>query len=194
MLAGAGVVGADRADAVDVAGWRADVGTFGTALAGLAAALVHAAQRAGVVRRHTPGSSLALTFVALGVDRPRFRLRHALTEDRARRRPGPRRSSSGPANGLRVSPDGRHFLAVASSVTGAAAAGNVRRRPAVADGSAGRRRDVAGVDGDFVDDERMLLVDVLDRGVELRLESVDGGGRHVDGHDRRASSCPIRAS
>ena len=145
---------------------------FGTALFGVAAALFTLPARWSRPAAYA-GLVTAAMFVTLGVDRNALRLRRALTEDSARATPGSQSELTGLARDLRVSPDGSHFLAVRTAM---GIRPNAARRPALVTGRVGSpARDVVGIDGDFVDDGRLLLVDLLDSGVELRLEGVDGG-------------------
>jgi len=148
-------------------------GTLGTALAGLAAALFTAQTPRS---RQAAFAAIVATSAAtaVGVDRSVWTHREALAESTARAALVSETDLGGAGQGLRVSPDGKHFLVLrAPSVRRAAA------RPAqvlLAGRVGGEVRELAAVAGDFVDDERMLLLDVLDSGVALRLERVDGGG------------------
>jgi Zn-dependent protease with chaperone function len=148
------------------------LGSFATSLLGVAAALFTVRTRWSRPAAYT-GLVTAALFATLGIDRRAIVLRRVLRDDSARATLESETELSTPAGQLRVSPDGRHFLALRTPT-------NVR--PAVTPRSVlvtgqvgGPSRDLAGVDGDFIDDARMLVLNVLDRGVELRVESVDGG-------------------
>jgi len=148
------------------------LGTFATALFGLAAAMFTVQQRWS--RPAAYGGLVAASLVAaLGVDRRALALRHALVELTARATPESETPLGGQAYSLRVSPDGRHFLVLQSPVYRP----GVRPRANLVTGRVGGRpREVTGADAEFVDGARLLMVAVLDRGLELRLESADGSG------------------
>lgn len=149
------------------------LGTLGTALAGVAGALftVQArwSRRAGYA-----GLVAAAATATVGVDRSALRLEHALSEGMAQGTQVSETDLDAAAQGLRVSPNGMFFLA-ARMQTGRRASG--RSAESLLAGRVGEKaREVPAISGDFLDDESMLLLDVLERGVELRLERVDGNG------------------
>jgi Zn-dependent protease with chaperone function len=147
------------------------LGALGTALIGIAATLFLTPmrwRRAGAYAGLVAGATLA----TVGVDRRALSLRDALAETTARATPVAQMDLGGAAYGLRVSPNGSRFLAMRPPMT---------RRPAAQQTAAlvvgrfdGPVREVSAIGGDFVDDERILVLAALDGGVELRLERVDG--------------------
>jgi Zn-dependent protease with chaperone function len=144
------------------------VGAFATALFGLGAALFTVQARWSRPAAYV-GLVAASLVAALSVDRRALALRHALAEANARATPTSETPLDGQAYSLRVSPDGSHFLATVTAYRP-----GVRARPhLVTGGVGGLSREVAGADAEFVDDGRLLVVAVVDRGVELRLESAD---------------------
>lgn len=148
------------------------LGTLGTALVGLAAALLTAqtrwSRRAGVA-----GLVVAATAVTVSVDRSAFRLRGALREATAQATPASETDLAGAGQGLRMSPDGTHFLVLRLPTERRAA---VRAAQSLLVGRMGGEvREVPAIAGDFVDDDRMLLIEPRDAGLELRLERVEGG-------------------
>jgi hypothetical protein len=148
------------------------VGAFATALFGVAAASFTVQARWGRPAAYA-ALVLASAFAFLGVDRRALALRHALTEVTARATPEKETALGGQAYSLRVSPEGRHFVAMQTPVYRP----GVRPRPILVTGLVGGRpRETGGADAEFVDDARLLIVTALDRGVELRLENVDSVG------------------
>jgi len=148
------------------------VGTLATTLIGIAAALFTV--RRPAVRRVAYGSLAAAALVGvLAVDREAFSLRDALRETTARATMVSETDLGGAAHGLRVSPNGTSFLATRFP---AGRRGSARAGVTITAGRLGGPvRDVAGIGAEFVDDERLLVLDVLDGGdVELRLERLDG--------------------
>jgi len=146
-------------------------GAFATALFGLAAALFTVQARWSRPAAYA-GLVAASTFTALGVDRRALALRHALAEVTAPATLQSETPLDGQAYSLRVSPDGSHFLAMVTAYRP-----GVRARPHfVTGGVGGRPREIAGADAEFVDNGRLLVVAMVDRGVELRLESADSSG------------------
>jgi hypothetical protein len=122
-------------------------------------------------------SQAGVALVTLGVDRTALSLRNALTEVTARATLVSETDVGTAAHGLRVSPSGSHFLAMQSPV---GRRGTARRRTVLLIGRfGGASREVSAVDGDFVDDRRVLVVDALEHGMELRLEPVDSGAAPV---------------
>jgi len=165
------VVQAVQMRSVPVTGARA-VGAFATALFGVAAALFTVQSRWSRPAAYA-GLALASLIAILGFDRRSMSLRHALAEATARATPDSETPLGGQAYSLRVSPDGRHFVAMQSPTFRP----GVRARAILVTGRVGGRpREVVGADAEFVDDARLLMVAALDRGVELRLESADSGG------------------
>jgi len=148
------------------------VGAFATALFGVAAALFTVQTRWGRPAAFA-GLVMASTFATLSIDRRAIALRRALAEDAARATLESQTELGGYAGQLRVSPDGRHFLAVQTPVRVSPAA---RPRSSLITGVVGGSvREVVAIDADFVDDARLLVLNELDRGaLELRIESVDG--------------------
>ena len=146
---------------------------FATALFGVAAALF-----TGQARWSRPGAYaglvMAAAFATLSVDRHAIAMRRVLTEDTAQATLDSEAELSGPASQLRVSPSGTQFLALRLPTRMASTA--TPRASLVTGRLGGQTREVAGIDADFVDDARVLVLDVLDHdGLELRIESVDGG-------------------
>jgi Zn-dependent protease with chaperone function len=148
------------------------VGAFATALFGVAAALFTVR-----TRWSKPAASVGLVTAAavatVGVDRAAITLRHTLVESTAHATFDVETALGGMTRALHVSPDGTHFL-VARMPT-SYRAGVVPKISLVAGRLGGPAREVVGVDGDFVDEARMLIVAPVDRGLELRLESADDG-------------------
>ena len=149
------------------------IGTLGTALFGVAAVLLTGSSRAG--RRSGYGTLVAAgVLVVLGVDWASFSLRSALAETTARATPAGESDLGSGASGLRVSPNGERFLALRLPAGRRAA---TRQTLALMVGRVGgATREVSAIAGEFVDDDRLLLVDVLDQGLELRLERADTAG------------------
>jgi len=146
------------------------VAAFATALSGVAAALLTMRTRWS---RPTAYASFAVAaaLAALGLDRAAMTLRGALTETTARATPVSETDLGAAGNGLRVSPSGTHFLV---SRTPMGYRPTVRPRLSLLAGRVGGSvRDVQAIAGEFVDDDRMLVIDPLEHGVELRLERVD---------------------
>jgi Zn-dependent protease with chaperone function len=171
LTAAAVVVQAVRMPSMPFAGAPV-VGAFATALFGVAAALLTVQARWSRPAAYA-GLALAFAFAFLGVDRRALALRHALTEGRARATPESETELGGQAYSLRVSPNGHHFLAMQTPTYRP----GTRPRPVLIAGRVGGRpREINGADGEFVDDGRLLMVTVLDRGVELRLERADSVG------------------
>jgi Zn-dependent protease with chaperone function len=148
-------------------------GTLGTVLAGVAAAALTMQTRRSRQAGYA-GLVAAAVIATASVDRSAFSLRNALAETTARATPVSETDLGGPAQRLRVSPDGTHFLALRES---RARRTTPRLMATLLAGRVGGEvRELAATSGEFVDNERMLMLDVLDRGVELRLERVDGAG------------------
>jgi len=149
---------------------------LGTAVIGLAAALFFLPVRWSRPAAFS-GLAAGVALAALGVDRTALSLRNALTEVAARATLVSETDVGTAAYGLRVSPSGSHFLAMQSPV---GRRGTERRRTVLLIGRfGGAAREVSAVDGDFVDDRRVLVVDALEHGMELRLEPVDSGAAPV---------------
>jgi hypothetical protein len=149
------------------------VGAFATALFGVAAALFTMQARWSRPTAYA-GLVMAAAFATLGIDHRAIVLRRALAEDKARATFESQTELSGPATRLRVSPDGRHFLAFRTPVRIQSTV--APRATLVAGRIGGVVRDVAGFDAEFVDDTRLLVLNELDRGsMELRIETVEGG-------------------
>jgi Zn-dependent protease with chaperone function len=153
------------------------VGTVATALFGIAAALFTVQARWGRPAAYA-GLVLAAALATVGVDRRSVILRRALTEDKSVARATLVSSTElgGMAQRLRVSPGGGRFLATRLP-TGP---GRMASRPTLVIGSvSGSIQDLAAVDGDFVDENRVLLLGAIDDGAELRLETVDGAATPI---------------
>ena len=160
-----------RAPSMPLAG-APTVGGFATALFGVVAALFTVQARWSRPAAYA-GLALASLVAVLGFDRRSMALRHALAEGTARATPESETQLGGQAYSLRVSPDGHHFLAMQTPTYRP----GVRPRAVLVTGRVGGRpREVVAADAEFVDDARLLMVAVLDRGVELRIESADSGG------------------
>jgi len=147
------------------------VGTVATALFGSAAALFTVQARWGRPAAYA-GLVLASVLATVVVDRRAVMLRRALTEERSIARATLVSSTElgGMAQRLRVSPGGVRFLATRLP-TGA---GRMAARTTLVMGVVGGpTRDLAAVDGDFVDDGRVLLLGAINDGAELRLETAD---------------------
>jgi Zn-dependent protease with chaperone function len=147
------------------------LGTLGTVMFGIAAVLF-TLPAPRMHRLGYAGLAVAASVAALGVDLSALSHRNALTETTARAIPDGDTDLGRAASGLRVSPNGASFLAM--RLPGG-------RRPRAGAGLAlmvgrvgGPVREVAAIAGDFVDDERILVLDALDQGLEVRLERVDG--------------------
>ena len=141
------------------------LGTLGTALAGLAAAMFTIKARASKPAGYA-GLAAAAVIAGLGVDRAAMRLRNALTETTARATLVSETEVSGPATGLRVSPSGTHFIARRATFA---------RRPQlslVAGKFGATPREIGASDGDFVDDNRIVVFDAIDAGIEVRQYSL----------------------
>ena len=152
------------------------VGTLGLAIVGLAAALFVAP-----MRWSRPAAFATLVAgaaaVMLGVDRQALALRGALAATTARATLVSEAELGGAAYGLRVSPDGSHFLAMRAP-TGRR--GTPRRTASLLLGRfGGSVRELTAVGGGFVDDRRVLVLDALERGLEVRLESVDSAAAPI---------------
>ena len=147
------------------------IGTFATALFGLAAVLLTRSTR---VTRPAGYATLVVAgaLATLSVDRAAFSLRGALAETTAAATPAGATDLGSAASSLRVSPDGEHFLALRMPAGRRAMA---RQTLALMVGRVGGAvREVSAIAGDFVDDDRLLVLDVLDQGeLELRLERAD---------------------
>ena len=143
------------------------LGTLGTAMFGIGAALL----TAGTTRsRTTAFATLAAAAIMamLGVDRSALSLKGALTETTARATHDAESTVGGTASGLRVSPNGERFLAMSIAV------GRRTSTPTLLTGRVGGPvRELSAVAGDFLDDQRVLALDVIDQGVEIRIERVD---------------------
>ena len=143
------------------------LGTLGTAVAGLGAALGTIKGRGS---RPAGYASLATATVlaGMGVDRSAMKLRNALTETTGRATQVSETEVSGPAIGLRVSPSGTHFIARRTTYA---------RRPQlslVAGRFGGTPREIDATDGDFVDDNRIVVFDEIDAGIEVRQYALEG--------------------
>jgi len=148
------------------------LGTLGTVLAGVAAASLTLqtrwSRRAGYV-----GLAAAAVIATLSMDRGAFTLSNALTETTSQATPVSETDLGGPAQRLRVSPDGTHFLALRAP--SGARRTMPRVMPVLIVGRVGGDvRELAATSGEFIDNERMLLVDVLEHSVVVRQELVDG--------------------
>jgi len=146
------------------------VGTFATVLAGIVAALFTTE-----TRRHRAAGFAGLAAVAalatVSVDRTAWTLRHALTETVGRAVPDVESDVGSVAHQLRVSPTGTHFMVTRFSQSRQNATVVLLGRVG------GAVRDLPAVAGEFVDSSHVLLLDVLDGAIELRLEHVDSVGR-----------------
>ena len=151
------------------------LGTLGTAIIGVAAALV-----VFPVRWSRPAAFAGLVAgaaaVTAGVDRASLRLRDALTETTARATPVSQTDVGDAVYGLRVSPDGSRFLAMSSPM---GRRGTPRQTVLLVGRLGGRVREVSALAAEFVDDERILILDALQQGMELRIEPVDSGAAPI---------------
>ena len=148
------------------------VGAFATALFGLAAALF-VIQRPWSRPAGYAGLVVAAAVATLGIDRASITLRRTLTEDTARATLESETPLGGMAGALHVSPDGSRFLATRMPTS--YRAGVVQKTSLVTGRVGGPPRDVVGMDGDFVDDARVMVVAAIEGGLELRVESADDG-------------------
>ena len=143
------------------------LGTLGTALAGLGAALFTIKARGSKPAGYA-GLGAAALLVGLGVDRSAMELRNALTETTGRATLVSETDVSGPAIELRVSPSGTSFIARRTTYA---------RRPQlslVAGKFGGTLREIDATDGAFVDDNRIVVFDEIDPGIEVRQYSLEG--------------------
>jgi len=164
---------------VPLSGWVGNslVGTLGTAVVGLAAALFFSPMRWSRPAAFA-GLIAGAAVVTVGVDRQALALRHALTTTNARATLLAEADlGGGAAYGLRVSPDGAHFLAMRSPI---GPRGTRRRTASLILGRfGGSVRELTAVGGDFVDDRRLLVLGALDGAMEIRLEPVDSGAAPI---------------
>lgn len=152
------------------------VGTLGTLLLGLAAALL-TAPRAPVRRAGLGGLVVATGVAVAGVDVSALAMRRALAETRASATLVSETDLGGAAYGLRVSPAGTHFLVMRSPTV---------RRPGarpmlslVVGRMGGPTRELAAFAAEFVDEEHVLVLEALEHGVEVRLEATDSAAAPV---------------
>ena len=165
-IAGAGVIAQAMKGQATATG-NALLGTLGTALAGLGAAFLTIKARASKPAAYA-GLAAAVVLAGLGVDRSAMRLRNALTETAGRASLVSETDVSGPAIGLRVSPSGTGFIARRTTYA---------RRPQlslVAGKFGSPPREIAATDGDFVDDNRIVVYDEIEPGIEVRQVTLDG--------------------
>ena len=148
------------------------VGAFATSLFGVAAALFTVRTRWSKPAAYA-GLVMAAGVATVGVDRASIALRRTLVESTARATVDAETPLGGMARALHVSSDGTHFLA--ARMPASYRAGVVERMSLLAGRVGGPSREVVGADGDFVDETRLLVVAPVERGLELRLEGVDGG-------------------
>ena len=149
------------------------IGTFAATLFGVAAVLF---TRSSPTSRRTGYGVLvaAAALGVLGVDRASFSLRSALSEATAQATPAGESDLGSAASGLRVSPDGERFIALRLP-----AGRRAMTRPTLqltVGLVGGAMHEVSGIAGDFVDDDRLLVLDAVDQGLELRLEHADTVG------------------
>jgi Zn-dependent protease with chaperone function len=170
VLVGAGVAVQLSRGPLRSLGGVSMVGTFGTVLVGIAAALFMVRARWALLTGFAT-LAVSIVFLTMSVDLTSVRLRHALTEDTAKATDVASTELNGVASGLHVSPDGSHFVAMWSEM---GVRPSPRRRASLATGKIGARpREIPGTEADFVDDARLLVMDLLDSTVVLRLENVD---------------------
>jgi Zn-dependent protease with chaperone function len=148
------------------------MGAFATALFGVAAALFTVQTRWSKPAGYA-GLVVAAAVAAVGIDRTSVALQRTLVEDTARATLEGETRLGSMARALRVSPDGGHFLAARMPASFRAA--TVPKTSLVTGRVGGPSRDVVGLDGDFVDDVRVMIVAPADSGLELRLEGVEDG-------------------
>ncbi|HUQ82449.1 MAG TPA: M48 family metalloprotease [Gemmatimonadaceae bacterium] len=152
------------------------MGALGTLIVGIAAATFFVQARWN--RIAAVGAVVAgIALATVGVDAKAWTLRNALTQTAATATLDSQMPLGVVAAGLRVTPDGEHFLATPMR-TG--------RRPTSRQAATlllgrfgGTVRELAAVAADFVDDERVLTLDALESGMELRIERVDSGAAVV---------------
>jgi Zn-dependent protease with chaperone function len=144
--------------------------TLGTILFGLAAVLLTSSAPRG--RRAGTGLVVAATATAaLGIDPASFSLRNALVETTAQATSAGQSVLAGVATGLHVAPNGERFLAMRYP-TGRRTPANWT--PTLSVGRVGGPlREMPAFAGDFVDDNRILVLAQLEHGLELRLERAD---------------------
>ena len=151
------------------------LGTLATVLTGLAAALftVHARWSRPAAFTGIVGAAALAT---LSIDRTAWTLRHALVESEAQATQDVQMDVGATAHQLRVSPTGTHFMATRVSMSRQSSTVILLGR------IGGAVRELPAVSGEFVDSTRVLLLDVLDDAIELRLQHVDsvGGAEWVD--------------
>ena len=149
------------------------LGTFAATLFGVAAVLF---TRSSPSSRRTGYGVLvaAAALAVLGVDRASFSLRSALSETTAQATPAGESDLGSAASSLRVSPNGEHFIALRLP---AGRRAMTRSSLVLTVGEVGgAMHEVSAIAGDFVDDHRLLVLDALDQGLELRLERADTVG------------------
>ena len=152
------------------------MGALGTLVVGIAAATFFVQARWN--RLAAVGAIVAgVAVVTVGVDTKAWTLRNALTQTSATATPDSDVPLSVVATGLRVAPNGEHFLATRTPIG---------RRPTSRQTTTlllgrfgGTVREVPAVAAEFVDDERVLLLDAIENGIELRVEPVDSGAAVV---------------
>jgi Zn-dependent protease with chaperone function len=143
------------------------LGTLGTALAGLGAALFTIKWRGSKPGGYA-GLAAAVLVAGLGVDRSAMRLQNALTETPGRATLVSETDLGGTATGLRVSPSGTGFIAQRSTYA---------RRPQlslVAGKFGATPREIDASDGDFVDDNRIVAFEEIDSGIVVRQYTLEG--------------------
>ena len=147
-------------------------GTLATALAGLAAALFTV--RASWSRPAAfAGIVAAVAIATSSVDRSGWKLQHALVEASATATPDAQTEVGSTAYQLRVSPAGTYFMVTRVSTARQRALNVLLARVGAP------ARELPAVAGEFVDSTHVLLVDMLENGIELRLEHIDSVGRGV---------------
>jgi Zn-dependent protease with chaperone function len=147
-------------------------GAFATALFGVAAALLTMQTRWSRPAAYA-GLVMAGVVATLGFDRESIALRRALAEDTAHATLESETRLGGMAGALRVSPDGRRFLATRMPTS--YRAGVAQKVSLVTGRVGGPARDIVGMDGDFVDDAHVMIVAPIDAGFALRVEGADDG-------------------
>lgn len=146
------------------------VSALGTLIVGIAATtfLVQARWRLAAA---LGGIVVGVAVTTVGVDMRAWSLRRVLTETTASATPDGELDLGASAGGLRVSPNGEHFLVVRMPVG---------RRPGSRQAAGpllgrfgGSVRELSAMAAEFIDDDRLFVIDVIDNGMELRIESVD---------------------
>ena len=146
------------------------VGMLATLLFGMAAVMLTGT--ASRIRRTgfgTLGIAVALAF--LGIDRSWLDLRDAMTEVKGTLTPAGVTELGSAASGLRISPDGERFLVTRLPFNRRAP--TTRMQTLTIGQVGGAVRDVRGIDGDFIDGARILVLDALDEALEVRVERAD---------------------